>query len=275
MSEISAIISEIQRFSTGDGPGIRSTAFLKGCNLYCEWCHNPETISPEPQMMFYKHLCKNCGSCKYVVFDKNVCPNEALKLCGLEYTASQTVEILLEDKAFYASSGGGVTFSGGEPLLKPEFLYECCKLLKEHGINIIIDTALNVDYSVIEKINPFTDSYFADLKGVDYNDCYKNTGADLNVVVSNMKRLVKDKKELVIRIPVIPRYSHSKEYMKKAAQIVNDIGASSVNLLPFHNYGSAKYDALGKEYKYKNAKAPTKEQLLELSALFENAIIEF
>lgn len=277
MYEISGNITEIQRFSTGDGPGIRSTVFCKGCNLHCEWCHNPETILSEPQIMFYNHLCKNCAACKKADFNNraNVCPTGALRICGYRITASETAKIMLEDKPFYDSSGGGVTFSGGEPLLQPEFVYETSKLLKNHDINIIVDTALNVDYNVIEKLNPFVDCYFTDLKGIDYNECYKHTGADLELVISNMKRLINAEKEVVVRIPVIPNYSDSVEYMRKASQIVKDIGAKSVNLIPFHNYGGSKYTALGKTYKYKHAKPDTKEKLVELASLFDNATIEF
>lgn len=277
MNEITGMITEIQRFSTGDGPGIRSTVFCKGCNLFCEWCHNPETISKEPQIMYYEHLCKKCGACKKVDYDKraSVCTTGALRLCGHSITASDTASILLEDKPFYDASKGGVTFSGGEPLLQYEFVYEVSKLLKEHNVHIIIDTALNIDYRCIDKINPFVDCYFADLKGTDYDQCYKYTGGNLKLVIDNMKKLIRDEKEVVVRIPVIPGYSNTAAYMKKASQIVKEIGAKSVNLIPFHNYGQCKYNALGKIYKYRSIKSYAKEQLDEFVTLFDNAAIEF
>lgn len=277
MCEINGIIAEIQRFSTGDGPGIRSTLFCKGCNLHCDWCHNPETISRVPQTVFYKNLCKNCGTCQNAEFRsrENVCLTGALKKCGYNITPSEAAKILLEDKPFYDSSGGGVTFSGGEPLLQPEFIKETSKLLKKHDVNIIIDTALNVDYSVLEKLNPFVDYYFSDLKGIDANECYKNTGAELDLVISNLKRLIIDEKEIVIRIPVIPGYSDSPDYMSKASQIVKEVGAKYVTLIPFHNLGSAKYISFDKTYEYNNTKSPTKEQLSTLISFFDNATIEF
>jgi len=261
------IITEIQRFSTEDGPGIRSTVFCKGCNNYCLWCHNPETIKKEPEIMFFENLCVNCGLCKKE--GAKYCRSGALKICGKSISAKETADILLEDKPFYDASGGGVTFSGGEPLLQHEFILETAKILKEHGIHIIIDTALNVDYKIIEELNPHADCYFADLKGVDFIKCLKYTGVDLNLVVSNMKKLISDGKEVVIRMPVIPGYSDSFEYMDKAKKIIDDMGTKNVNLLPFHNLGEAKYRALGLDYKYKDAKPIEKEKIKELEKVFK------
>lgn len=160
----SGTIARIQRFSTGDGPGIRSTVFLKGCNLHCSWCHNPETISPEKgQRMFYAELCRGCGSCR----SAGICPNGALEFVGSELSPAETAGILSEDAPFYANSGGGVTFSGGEPLLQAEYVRATAALLKEKGIHIAVDTAACTAYSAFERLNPVTDLYLVDLKGIE------------------------------------------------------------------------------------------------------------
>jgi len=146
MSSIGTL-TEIQRFCTGDGAGIRSTVFCKGCNLHCKWCHNPETISGNIQTLYYKNRCIGCGKCKNVpdAQKAEVCPTGAQKKCGYFITAESAAQILLEDKVFYDSSGGGVTFSGGEPLLQTDFIAEIASILKKHNISIIVDTALCVD----------------------------------------------------------------------------------------------------------------------------------
>lgn len=263
----SGIITEIQGFSTDDGPGICSTVFLKGCNNHCLWCHNPETIKKEPEIMFFENLCVNCDLCKKE--DAKYCRSGALKLCGKTISSKETAEILLESKPFYDASGGGVTFSGGEPLLQANFVLETAKILKDENIHIIIDTALNVEYKIIETLNPVTDCYFADLKGVDFEECFKYTGVNLNLVISNMKKLVSDGKEVVVRVPVIPGYSDSFEYMEKIKKILQDIGTNHVNLLPFHNFAETKYRALGLEYKYKDVMSIEKERIKELKKIFE------
>lgn len=264
------IITEIQRFSTDDGAGIRSTVFLKGCNNYCPWCHNPETIKKEPEIMFFKNLCLNCGLCKKEGMD--YCTSGALKLCGKEVSPKEAAKTLLEDKPFFDASGGGVTFSGGEPLLQASFVLETAKILKKENVHIIIDTALNIDYDIIEALNPVTDCYFADLKGADYDECMKYTGVDLARVIFNIKQLLADRKEVLIRIPVIPDYSDSFEYMEKMKKILKDIGTNNFALLPFHNYGEAKYRALGLDYKYKNAKTIESNIIKKLAKYLKEGI---
>jgi len=173
-----AFISDIQRFSTGDGPGIRTTVFFKGCNLRCLWCHNPETILPVKETLFYEKSCVKCGACeKY-----GICPNDAKKPCGAEISVREIVEAVMADKIYYDLSGGGVTFSGGEPLLQADFYAEAARLLKEQGVHIIADTAGNVRYSEFEKIIPYTDVFYYDVKCADAGDYEKFAGGNFELI---------------------------------------------------------------------------------------------
>ena len=268
----SGTITRIQRFSTGDGPGIRSTVFLKGCNLHCSWCHNPETISPEKgQWMFYAELCRGCGSCR----STGSCPNGALEFVGYEITPEETVRILAEDAPFYANSGGGVTFSGGEPLLQAEYVRAAAALLKEKGIHIAVDTAACAAYSAFERLNPVTDLYLVDLKGIEEAACREKTGADLKLVLENIRKLMDAGKTVELRLPVIPGYSDTAEYMERAAALTAALRAESVMLLPFHRLGAPKYRALGLEYEYQTVPGVERSLLERLSRAFRWQTVKF
>ena len=170
MSNTTTNIFDIQRDSFVDGPGIRTTVFFKGCNLHCAWCHNPESQSAKPQMMFYKNKCTGCGKCrekcphnlescdlcgKCTVY----CPHDAREICGKEYTVDEVLREIRKDKTFYKTSGGGVTFSGGECMLQIEFLTKILKACKENGIHTAVDTAGHVPFEFFERIIPYTDLF--------------------------------------------------------------------------------------------------------------------
>ena len=226
-------ISDIQHFSLGDGDGIRTTVFFKGCNLHCPWCHNPETISPKTQVLHF--------------------PNELCeKVCGKEMTIDEIFEDILTDKEFYEESGGGVTFSGGEVLLQADGASELAKKLFENNISVIVDTAGNTDYCQFQKLNPFTTEYYFDFKAVSAEDYKKVIGGDFELIVNNIKHLLKDGKKVRARIPLIPNFNTSQQYSEKMCKVLKDIGIKYVDLLPFHRMGSAKYKALGLKYEYEN-----------------------
>lgn len=268
----SGTITRIQRFSTGDGPGIRSTVFLKGCNLHCSWCHNPETISPEKgQRMFYAELCRGCGSCH----SAGICPNGVLEFVGSELSPAETAGILSEDAPFYANSGGGVTFSGGEPLLQAEYVRATAVLLKEKGIHIAVDTAACTAYSAFERLNPVTDLYLVDLKGIEETACREKTGADLKLVLENIRKLTDAGKTVELRLPVIPGYSDTAEYMERAAALISALRVESVTLLPFHRLGAPKYRALGLEYEYQTVPGVERSLLERLSRAFQWQTVKF
>ena len=151
-----ATVFNIQKFCTDDGPGIRTTVFLKGCHLRCAWCHNPESQRGEKEFLLYPDKCTGCGRCNGVTVDddKFFCFNDAKEICGKDYTTDEVFDIVIKDKAFYETSGGGVTFSGGECMLQIDFLYAILKKCKEHGIHTAVDTAGNVSFSHFEKILP-------------------------------------------------------------------------------------------------------------------------
>lgn len=266
------IITQIQRFSTGDGPGIRSTVFLKGCNLRCRWCHNPETISPKKgERMFYAGLCRHCGECSR----GEACPSGALHFAGYEITPEETAHILLEDLPFYRNSDGGVTFSGGEPLLQKEYVYSTAMLLKEKNVHIAVDTAASVPYSAFALLNRVADLYLIDLKGTEEASHYEKTGGNLKLIFNNIENLIRSGKEVELRIIVVPGYSDTREYMEKANAIAEKLHVRKITLLPFHNLGASKYHAMGLDYAYQNT-APVEHGVLEqLSSCFENKIINF
>jgi glycyl-radical enzyme activating protein len=289
-----AIISDMQHFSTGDGPGIRTTIFLKGCNLHCEWCHNPETMSGLLSLMFYENLCTKCGNCEKVcpngvhqfVGEKHAlnrklcslcgecimhCKSGALKQCGKELSVDEIMEYILEDKDFYKISGGGVTISGGEPLLQADFCTAIAIMCKANDINVIIDTAGDVEYSAFEKVIPFVDSIYLDLKGASNKDYLSKTGGNFERIYENLISLMVQKCNVVIRIPIIPGYNDTKAYCSYLASLVVKAGVHEVNLLPFHRLGSSKYNAMGIQFLCSQLMPPSKELMNELVDVFSSA----
>lgn len=242
-------IANIQHFSVGDGPGIRTTIFFKGCNLRCPWCHNPETVSFKPTLLSYPHLDKT-------------------EWCGKEMTLEEVLKEALEDKDFYAESGGGVTLSGGEVMLSADSASLLSKSLKENGVSVFVDTAGNVPYLEFSKMNPFVDGYLFDFK-TPYPDKYKEIGGDLSVITDNIRRLKNDGMTVFIRIPLIPSFNTDRKSALKTCEILSGIGVEKVDLLPFHRTGSGKYEAMGKEYKFKDTKPLSKETVDEIKTLFE------
>lgn len=246
-----AIISDIQRFCVSDGDGIRTTVFFKGCNLRCKWCHNVECISNEPQKL------------RYTIGSKEKTVN-----CGKTVTVEELLQELLEDKRFYENSGGGVTFSGGEPLLQARFLWQVMRRVKEYGVHCIVDTAGDVPYEAFEQVLPYTDVFFFDIKASNKADFFEYTRGNFDTVLSNLRRLVQANVEIVVRIPVIPNYNDSKEYMQKIRDLLLQVGVKKVQLLPFNRLGSAKYEALGLDYAYKDFQSMKKSDLIDLVGVF-------
>lgn len=232
-------VSDIQHFSTGDGGGIRTTLFLKGCNLHCPWCHNPETISGEPQELYYKE------SGKRVFHGKMMTPEELFP-------------ILTRDMDFFLASGGGVTVSGGEPLLQAESLIPLLKMLKNENIHVIIDTAGCVSASVIERVAEWADCFFFDWKS-PHKDVYsKVIGGSYELVKANITRLLELNKDIRIRIPLIPTVNDSTFDAELSRKALLELGVKQVDILPFHRLGSGKYTAMGLDYEF--AKYPPFER---------------
>ena len=215
-----AVIFDIQRNSFVDGPGIRTTVFFKGCNLRCKWCHNPESRSSKPQIMFYKDKCRGCGRCKGVT-EKDVgfvCFSDAKQICGKKYTAEEVFGIIQKDKPFYETSNGGVTFSGGECMLQIDFLCEILKKCKDNKIHTAVDTAGFVPWESFEKIIPYTDLFLYDIKAFN-NDVHKEfTGVSNELILNNLVKLSERKANIAVRIPVIPTVNEEYQAFSCATQ---------------------------------------------------------
>ena len=250
-----ATIFDIQRNSFVDGPGIRTTVFFKGCNLRCKWCHNPESQAFEREMLFYKNKCTGCGKCKEVCPNhlercdfcgkcELFCASDARKICGKEYTVDEVFSEVANDKLFYENSGGGVTFSGGECMLQIDFLCEILKKCKENGIHTAVDTAGNVPWEYFEKILTYTDLFLYDIKVFDKKKHIQYTGIGNELIFGNLKKLFECGANVWIRIPVISGVNDTIEEMQKIKEFLKTYSPSKIELLPYHEMGEHKYDAL-------------------------------
>jgi len=273
-----ATIFDIERNSFVDGPGIRTTVFFKGCNLCCAWCHNPESQSLRPQMMFYKDKCTGCGKCiekcpnaleKCELCGKCTlyCPHDAREICGKEYTVDGVMREILKDKAFYDNSGGGVTFSGGECMLQIDFLEEILKECKRNGIHTAVDTAGHVPFERFEQIISYTDLFLYDVKCFDSDKHKKYTGVGNERILSNLKKLLRMDKTVWVRIPIVPGVNDSDSEMKEIKNYLDSYGhPEKVELLPYHAMGEHKYTALGKEVQ--TFSVPSEEKMSQLKKIF-------
>jgi len=243
-------VSNIQHFSTGDGPGIRTTVFLKGCNLRCPWCHNPETVSPKPQELFYG------------ISNKRV-------TYGRLMTLDEVLDEVLEDEIFYREGGGGVTVSGGEPMLQSEAVAELFKRLKEKGISTLVDTAGDVPWECFERVKEFTDIFYFDVKTGSEEKYSHTVGGDGARIYDNLCRLISDGCTVHARIPLIPDFNTAEEDRREICQRLIAAGVEYVDLLPFHRMGSGKYEALGKEYAYKDVEPQSKNEIAEIAETYK------
>jgi len=259
-------VLEIKRFAVHDGPGIRSTLFLKGCPLHCLWCHNPESLASRPQLACYAHKCINCGECAAVcptgahsmvdgrhVFDRAkcracgkceaVCLGKALRLYGTRMTVEEAVNLLLEDRDFFGVDGG-VTLSGGEPLVQPEFCFELLTALKREGINTAVDTCGDVEWDVFAKILPVTDHFLFDFKQADSALHRKLTGRGNERILANLQRLSDAGAWIEIRIPLVPGCNDSEVDLRAVGAILGKLRIERVKILPYHSMARSKYAAL-------------------------------
>lgn len=255
-----ATIFEIQRSSFVDGPGIRTTVFFKGCNLKCKWCHNPESQCRQKQITFYKDKCIGCGRCREVCGYKlqkcdfcgacvKNCPAGARKICGRTVTVEEVFGELIKDKLFYETSGGGVTFSGGECMLQIDFLERILKQCKKSGINTAVDTAGNVKSEYFGRIIPYTDTFLYDVKAASEDLHIRGTGVSNKKILENLKRISDDgRSDIIIRVPVIPGFNADISEMQKIAEVLKGINYKKAELLPYNPMAKYKYDALGMKF---------------------------
>ena len=269
---------DIQRYSIHDGPGIRTTVFFKGCNLRCAWCHNPESQSPNPQMLVYKNKCTKCGKCKEKCpnnLEKCVlcgkctlyCPHDAREICGKEYTVDEVMREIRKDKVFYETSGGGVTCSGGECMLQIDFLCALLKKCKENGIHTAVDTAGHVPWEYFERILPYTDLFLYDVKCDDSETHKQYTGVGNELILQNLAHLLRHRSPVWVRIPVIGGVNDTVAQMERIRDFLHTHGTpQKIELLPYHAMGEHKYAALGKTVH--PFSVPSEAQMQQLKAVF-------
>ena len=250
-----ANIFDISRVSYVDGPGIRTTVFFKGCNLRCEWCHNPESQSSNTQMLFYESKCKKCGKCREKCpnfFEKCnfcgkctiFCPADAREICGKDRAVDEVLGEIIKDKPLYENSLGGVTFSGGECMLQIDFLEEMLKRCKAEGIHTAVDTAGHIPFEHFERILPYTDLFLYDIKIADTKKHERYVGVGNELIISNIKRLISLGARVIVRTPIIAGINDTIEEVSAIAKIAK--GAEKIELLPYHAMGEHKYSALGR-----------------------------
>ena len=260
-------IFNIQRFSTHDGPGIRTVVFMKGCPLNCSWCHNPESKSTKPEIFFKEDLCIGCGTCRVCQkgchsFDDGHnyarenciscgncaenCPTKALECCGEEMTAEQILEAVLRDKAFYHQSGGGITLSGGEPLLQYDLTLELLQLCKEQGLHTAIETC-GFTHQDLTMLHKYTDLWLYDVKVLPEEDHIRHTGVSNRQILANLQNLDQMGARIILRCPIIPGVNLNDAHFEELAKLANTLkNLQQIHLEPYHPLGLSKAQQLGK-----------------------------
>ncbi len=250
------IYFSIEEFSIYDGPGIRTTVFLKGCPLRCSWCHNPEGQEYEPETVKNPNGCVNCGECKKIAIQKNgklcftkksisACPNNLLRVSGERISSENLIEKILKNRRILKN--GGVTFSGGEPLMQGEFLKECLSLLKGN-IHTAVQTSGYCESEMFKSVLDLTDCVLFDLKLIDEEKHIKYTGVSNEKILENFKLLVKSKKEFIPRIPLIPGVTDTEDNIMQIAQHLNQNNITYAELMSYNKMAGGKYAMLGRKY---------------------------
>ena len=264
-------VFNIQRCSLHDGPGVRTTVFLKGCPLRCKWCQNPEGLFRESSVSFDERKCIACQSCNG---QKNAeaahrCPTGALSVVGKDYTPQDLVSELLEDEAFFTGEGG-VTFSGGECLLQGEFVLECAKLLREKGIRIAIDTCGAVEYSRIESLIPYAQVFLYDIKCIDPHLHQQFTGVSNQRILENFRRLYQAGAPIWVRVPLVGSFNATDEEVRRIRALLDNYPAlGKVEALRYHELGMHKYALLGMDYSLGDEARLSDEWYLHLKSILE------
>lgn len=290
-SATTGIIFDVDKFAVHDGPGIRTTVFLKGCPLRCLWCHSPESWSPKPQLVFHESKCVGCGNCveacpqgaqwlsDYIgddnrpqrKIDREKCVNcgtctktcyaQALRLCGKEMTAEEVVNDVAKNEAFFRNAGGGVTLSGGEPTMQPRFAHAILKGLKEHDIHTAMETTGLTSWGTLQALAPYVDLFLYDLKQMDDASHKAQTGVSNTLILRNLKRLVTLGKDIQVRVPVIPTCNDDDANIIATCAYAQSVGVKRIAFLPYNPSTPAKYEWIGKIYPLQELEPPPTEAL--------------
>lgn len=293
--QIKGNIFDIKRYAVHDGPGIRTTVFFKGCPLCCSWCQNPEGIEREPQIMYRPERCaETCFACipvcdpqalskkgKNIKIDQekcdlcgkceDVCVYEAMEIIGKERTVEEVVEEIEKDRIFYDQSGGGVTISGGEPFMQPEFLEVMLEELRERKIHTAVDTSGFVSPEILEKLYPKVDLFLYDIKMMDKKKHKQYTGVDNSQILENLKTLSQKEKPVVVRIPLISGVNDDEKNIADLAQFLLSLNLIQINILPFHKGWEKKYKRLRKERPQYDFIPPSDKKSEDIKKTLENS----
>lgn len=278
-------IFNIQRFSIHDGEGIRTIVFFKGCPLRCIWCCNPESQNMDPEVLFLKDKCIGCmncvkqcplgcmeidrENCKKCGACARVCPSSAKRISGSDMTVDEVVNEIEKDRVFYNNSGGGVTLSGGEPLMQAEFAAAVLKKSHLHGLHTAIETSAFASTEEFLSVLEHVDEVFLDLKHMDTKKHKALTGAGNEQILENARKAAKSGKKVTFRIPLIPDCNDEEENIRKTGQFVASIGNGNtyIEILPYHRLGEMKFEWLDKVYELSEAKEPPKETIAAYNKL--------
>lgn len=279
------LIFDIKKYSLHDGPGIRTTVFFKGCPLSCRWCHNPEGIKAGPEILFNRGRCIACGQCISACPQKAIaalpaglsrdrdnctacgacaeaCPAEALELAGKTMTIDGVMAEIAKDIPFYAQSGGGVTFSGGEPLLQPDFLLELLDRCGRLGLDRAVDTTGHASAEELLEAARRAELLLYDIKHTDPDKHLEYTGVSNKLILDNLVLLAREKTKINIRVPVIPGFNDDAENLRRLGDITLSMAQRpEISLLPYHSEAGNKYGRMGLEYGLKQVLPPDRQKL--------------
>ena len=286
-------VFDIQRYALHDGPGIRTTVFFKGCPLSCWWCHNPEGQSPQPNLMFFENRCLGCGECIPVCPHGAVqrlngaihttstcqacgtcadtCPSGARKVAGRWMTVSEVMREVERDLIFWDESGGGVTFSGGEPLGQPRFLASLLEACREKRINTVVETCGLAKQDVVLYLSEKVGLFLYDLKILDPTKHKKYTGVPNDSILENLEALAQRKKPVVVRFPIIPEINDDSGNIRQMVALLSRLHLWQIHLLPYHQTGTEKYKRLGLGFRLEDVKVPPPSLVTKIAGQFERA----
>jgi len=292
--QLDGLVFNIQKFSIQDGPGIRTTVFMKGCPLTCPWCSNPEGIRPAPEIMANDRRCIVCRKCAEVcpvgaisIVDNTrsidwkvcinclecakVCPSHSIEVVGKHMTVEAAFNVAARDVPFYRNSGGGVTISGGEPLLQWQWVLELFKRCRQAGFHTALDTTGYCEWELMRSVLEYVDLILFDVKHMDSERCREICGVGNELILQNLERAAK-MRTVWLRIPLIPNFNDSQTNLRLIARLASKTTASRVSLLPYHEYGKEKYHRLGRVYGFDGAGIlkPSDQIVTRSKELFES-----